>query len=95
MSLLVVICYKQTTKDIPSHYMVIVTNYELIENPQTGFFMLGVQNLSLVPAAAMILKLSAVESVARKLAVKRQQFILFAGFAVSIAVKSITNYQTA
>jgi len=30
---------EQTTKDILGHCMVIVTNYELIENPQTGFFM--------------------------------------------------------
>lgn len=39
MPLLYVICYQQTTKDILGHCMVIVTNYELIENPQSGFFM--------------------------------------------------------
>ncbi|ATW25528.1 hypothetical protein DCMF_12810 [Candidatus Formimonas warabiya] len=47
---------QQTIRDIPSQCMVIVTNYELIENPQTHFFMSGVQNLSLAPVAVMIIK---------------------------------------
>jgi len=33
--------------------MVIVSNYALIENPQTGFFLFGVQNLSLVLVAVI------------------------------------------
>lgn len=35
---LCVICYQQTTRNIPNKHMIIITNYELIENPLTGFF---------------------------------------------------------
>gem|GEM_PF-6249587 len=35
---LCVICYQQTTRNTPTKCMVIITNYELIENPLTGFF---------------------------------------------------------
>lgn len=54
MSPLCVICYSRPPVTSPNQHMVIVTNYELIENPQNHFFMLGVQNLSLVLVVATI-----------------------------------------
>jgi hypothetical protein len=56
MSLLCVICYRRPPKTSLGHCMVIVTDYELIENPQTGLFMFGVQNLSPVLVAVVISK---------------------------------------
>jgi len=49
-----VICYSRPPETSISQCMVIVTNYELIENLQTHFFMYGVQKLFLVLVAVII-----------------------------------------
>jgi len=51
-----VICYSRPPETSIGQCMVIVTNYELIENLQTHFFMYGVQNLFLVLVAVIILR---------------------------------------
>ncbi len=54
--------------------MVIVTNYELIENTQTGFFMFGVQNLSLVLVVETLSKFSAAVNARVKKQMSKKKF---------------------
>ncbi|NLI91777.1 MAG: hypothetical protein GX434_06085 [Peptococcaceae bacterium] len=58
----------------PNHCMVIVTNYELIENPQTHFFMSGVQNQFLALVAVMILRSSGAANANPRHPMDKQRF---------------------
>jgi len=42
--------------EVSPKIMVIVTNYDLVENPLTGFFLFGVRNLYLVHVVEKILE---------------------------------------